>query len=461
MGQETNNKKLTLFLERVLGWVEKRDRNHLVISHRVSSDLQLLSPATWKEEKKRYYIEKLKFSLLILGGSLLLTAALFLQGIANGELHSGNRIIRGTYGEKEKTVVLSARPEGEDAAVDLEIEVGEKKYTPKEVEELYREALSKVEEIWLGENESADHVEKPLVFPSDLKGYPFKITWECENYRLVDADGTLVGEHINGSGNLTYVSATYSYDQFSATVTYPLMVYPPVLSPPERLKRELGSAVAAAEEAGRYEDELILPEQVGDKNVSWQEKRDRIYLIIPVLGLVITVALFYIKDQDLHKELVKREKQIRRDYPDMVSKLSVYIGAGMTIRGALEKLTEEYEKQKMLRGETKFLYEEMKVAMTEMQSGISESAAYERFGRRCASQLMLKFSNLVVQNLRKGSTGLTALLRMEAENALRERRNEVKKQGEEISVRLLVPMMMQLGVVMIMIMVPAFLTFGN
>ena len=456
------NMNISAILEHILDWVEKRDRNHLVVSHQVSCDLQLLSPATWKEERKQYYIQKLKFSLLVVGGSLLLTGALFLQSVTDGELHDGNRITRGGYGEKEKIVELRAEPEKTEDAVDLEIEVGEKKYTREEVKTLYQEALAKVETMWLGENESPDRVNSNLVFPGSLKGYPFKITWECENYRLIDGDGSLVREHIEETGNVTRVSATFSYDDFSATVTFPLRVYPPVLSAKEQLKKDLEDAVSAAENgSGRYENELVLPEEVGDRKITWREKKDRIYLIFPLLGLITAVALFYIKDRDLHQELLKREKQIRRDYPDMVSKLSVYMGAGMTIRGAFLKLTEEYEKQKERSGDTRYLYEEMKVAMTEMQSGISETAAYERFGRRCASQLMLKFSNLVVQNLRKGSTELSALLRMEAENALRERRNEVKKQGEEISVKLLLPMMMQLSVVMIMIMVPAFLTFGN
>ena len=452
----------TVYLKHLLAWVEKRDRNHLVVSHRVSCDLQLLSPSTWKEDREQYYLQKLKFSLMVVGGSLLLTVALFLQSVADGELHEGNRISRGNYGEKEKTVEVIAKSSEGENAVDLEIEVGERKYTSEEVKTLYQEALSRLEETWLGDNESPDHVDHDLVFPGSLSGYPFRITWECENYRLIDSDGTLVSQNIPETGKVTQVSAKFDYDVFSAEVNFPLMVFPAVLTPEEQLRQDIEAAVAAVEDGpGRYETELILPEQVGDHILSWKEKKDRFYLVFPLLGVITAVALFYIKDQDLHKELLKREKQIRRDYPDMVSKLSVYMGAGMTIRGAMEKLVNEYEKQKEIRGETKFLYEEMKTAMTEMQSGISESAAYERFGRRCASQLMLKFSNLVVQNLRKGSTGLTTLLRMEAENALRERKNEVKKQGEEISVRLLLPMMMQLCVVMIMIMIPAFLTFGN
>ena len=453
-----NGNKKTDLPAILLAWVEKRDRNHLVINRQVSCDLQLLSPATWKEDRKKYYTDKIRFSLLILGAGLALTLILGIQSETQGQLRSGTYIERGGYEEPSRQIELVADCNGE--TTDMTVEVGEIRYTPEQTEELYERALEEVERIYLGQNESPEHVDRNLSFVTGLKGYPFQITWECEDYRVVEADGTIAA-NTSKEGVLTSVTATFAYDTFRASRTFPLLVFPPVLTPQEMLANSIREAVLIADAESRYTEKLSLPTEVPEGHVAWKEKKDRLYLVFPLLSLLIAISLFFMKDKDLHKELLLREKQIGRDYPDMVSKLSVYMGAGMTIRGAMEKLVEEYEKQKELMAEKRFLYEEMKVAMTEMQSGISEAAAYERFGRRCSSQLMLKFSNLVVQNLKKGSTGLHQLLRMEAENAMRERRNEIKKLGEETSTKLLLPMMMQLCVVMIMIMVPAFITFGN
>ena len=52
------------------------------------------------------------------------------------------------------------------------------------------------------------------------------------------------------------------------------------------------------------------------------------------------------------------------------------------------------------------VYEEMGVALREMNSGISEVEAYERFGKRCGVLEYIKFGALLTQNLRKGSRSL-------------------------------------------------------
>ena len=47
-------------------------------------------------------------------------------------------------------------------------------------------------------------------------------------------------------------------------------------------------------------------------------------------------------------------------------------------------------------------------------------------------------------------------LREENDNAIREQINRIRQIGEEASTKLLVPMVMMLGIVMVIIMIPAF-----
>lgn len=130
----------------------------------------------------------------------------------------------------------------------------------------------------------------------------------------------------------------------------------------------------------------------------------------------------------------------------------------MTIRKAWEKICADYEIRKS-EGKRNYAYEEMQIAGQEMKSGISEMSAYERFGKRCGIQLYSKFSALLTQNLRKGSTKLGPLLKEESRLAFEERKNAARKAGEEAGTKLLFPMMMMLCVVMLMILLPAFMTF--
>ena len=68
-------------------------------------------------------------------------------------------------------------------------------------------------------------------------------------------------------------------------------------------------------------------------------------------------------------------------------------------------------------------------------------------------------SVLLVQNLRRGNENLLELLEREAASVTEERKRSARVQGEEAAIKLLLPMVMQLVVVLIILVVPAFLNF--
>ena len=77
---------------------------------------------------------------------------------------------------------------------EIQVELQEREYTRKQLEDMLpglREALYKEA---AGENPSLDEVTEDLYFPSSIPGYPFEITWECENYELVQSDGKVRNE---------------------------------------------------------------------------------------------------------------------------------------------------------------------------------------------------------------------------------------------------------------------------
>ena len=72
--------------------------------------------------------------------------------------------------------------------------------------------------------------------------------------------------------------------------------------------------------------------------------------------------------------------------------------------------------------------------------------------------LYTKLGALLSQNLRKGSKGLSQLLKLESIQAMENRKSRAKRMGEETSTKLLLPMFAMLAVVMILVIVPAFLS---
>ena len=102
----------------------------------------------------------------------------------------------------------------------------------------------------------------------------------------------------------------------------------------------------------------------------------------------------------------------------------------------------------------------MRYTYYQLKNGVSESRAYQDFGRRCRLQPYLKLSSLLEQNRRTGTKDLRGILQMELADAFELRKNLARRMGEEAGTKLLLPLFLMLGIVMIMIMVPAMMTMG-
>jgi hypothetical protein len=242
-----------------------------------------------------------------------------------------------------------------------------------------------------------------------------------------------------------------------------------------------------------------------------------------ILMLVIPIAFWAREDSKVHDAAKARQAQLELDYSQVLWKLTMLLSAGLTIRGAFSRITDQYEaeiaekygtqsarrprprperqrsaekqpctgkqtytekqpctgkqaytekqtctgKQANTRMQTsirkteggkRYVYEEMLLTIREMSSGVPEASAYENFGRRCGLPMYIKLGSLLSQNLKKGSKGLTTLLEHEAVLSMDQHKMAVRKLGERASVKMLLPMVLMFGVVLIILMVPAFLS---
>lgn len=89
-----------------------------------------------------------------------------------------------------------------------------------------------------------------------------------------------------------------------------------------------------------------------------------------------------------------------------------------------------------------------------------ERQAYAEFGRRCELRSYMKFASLLEISLSSGGKNLKKLLESEMEEAFKQRADIARRRGEEASTKLLIPMFGILGVVMVIVVAPAFLSLG-
>ena len=175
-------------------------------------------------------------------------------------------------------------------------------------------------------------------------------------------------------------------------------------------------------------------------------------ITILFLGFVVAVCIPLSEKKKQEERIRKREQELMEDYPELVSKYLLLLNAGLSSRSVWERITDDYKKSRRKR----YVYEEMLLSMREMENGIPELRCYERFGKRCRLLPYMRFSSALVQNQQKGAKGALHLLEQEAIAAFAERKDAAKRKGEEAGTKLLLPMFGLLGIVLVIVMFPAF-----
>ncbi|MCI6092524.1 hypothetical protein MR781_08375 [bacterium] len=371
------------------------------------------------------------------------------------------RINREDYGGNSVNHQLQMQIEGEKSE-NVEIQVSPRMYSEEEVQSLFRQAMNKLDQVILGENETADHVVKPLCFPQELEGYPFAISWEPGRYDVMDMNGRInqdavLEEDPEGEGVLVKITGILRYGTEEAAYNTQVLVFADV-EETETIRNQVLNAARQAEEVSREEKSFVLPEQVNGRTVRWRFRKESKVMPVLMLGAVICVFLVVQERQKKEKLRKDRKEQMLFDYPEIVSQFTMLMGAGMTAKNVWKKITADYCGQKERGGRVRDAYEEMVITLQEMQSGIPEAECYERFAARCGLVPYMKMGALLSQNLRKGAKGTSDMLKMEAIQAMEDRKSRARRLGEEAGVKLLLPMLLMLVIVLVIVVVPAFLS---
>ena len=422
----------------------------------LENKLKTLQPAvSVPVQVKEYYLTQYSTVLTVLFVGVLICLAAWWSAHSSPRLMEGSYIWRNTYGEGDIPIELVAQIEGEEEETFQYI-VGERKYTEEEAEALYQAAVAILPEVIIGRNDSLEDVRYDLDLVTRIEGYPFELAWESSSYALINTDGAVDNTELQ-EGIVVMLTAHFRYEQWSWDHLMYVQVNPVLYTYREMLRGRIEELLHIQEERTGSEEAMVLPDSMESEPIVWREIIEDGSGYLMLLVLLAVGVLYWGSGRELDRQLDQRKRELLLDYPEIVNKLALYMGAGMTIRNAFAKMGEDYKKYRKER--RRYVYEEILITCHELQSGRSEGEAYDHFGKRCQIPAYMKLCTLLSQNIRKGSNDLLHMLRQEADNAFVERKNLAKKLGEEAGTKLLLPMMMMLCIVMVIIMIPAYFSF--
>lgn len=400
--------------------------------------------------------KQISLSLLIIFLGNLLGCGFSLIELMETDTVQEGYLIRNQKGEGSYEEELIAS-DGENE-VQIPVVVEPVPYSQKEINNMLENAVEQLDTLILGENKSFQKIEYPMNLVTEMEDSSITIEWNTSQPVYLDWEGNL-GDEIPEEGISVLLTGELYLDENLRTYEKELKVYPEKLSEEEAFIRELKEEVRAiAEEEG---EKQYLPEMVNGAEISWSRIAKNNGWIITGLSVLIGLLLVFGEKSRIKESQILKSKEMLLDYPLLINKLMLFMRAGISSRQAIRRIVKEYQDRKKKGQETAFrpAYEELSRMYYEMEHGVSEETAYERFGNRCGLMEYRTLSTLLVQNLKKGSNQFLSALEKECRQAFDERKKRALIAGEEAGTKLLIPMVMMLILVLMIIMVPSFLVF--
>ncbi|MBQ9631493.1 MAG: hypothetical protein IJV04_01045 [Lachnospiraceae bacterium] len=342
------------------------------------------------------------------------------------------------------------------------VSVSSRSLSPSEAEKVLDEAIQEIRATFLGENASEDEVTGPVVPRETYVNGLVEAAWEYSEVSLIATDGRLQYEHLEEVAPVTVqVTAKLSCFDREKEYTFPLLLVMPQPESPEGFAYFLEKVLGEADAAHPAAAEFSLPAKVEDIPLDWTKKQDDRGVFIAILGLVAGVGIVLGRLEEERRKKQKIQKALSADYPDIVSSLSLYVSAGITVRSSFGRIFAGYQDRKRRTGiRDRPGYEAIGKVVRQMEDGVGEESAYRALGRMTGHRNYSKLSMMLTKHLKHGSTKLAAQLEKEEAQAFDARKLAARTQGEEASTKLLAPMMMLLSVVIVVLVAPAMLNMG-
>ena len=404
---------------------------------------------------------KRKVSKVILVCIMFIVLAVVME-YTDRELYESNKIKRNDPGDDSKEISLILSGDGvEEQEYDLEIY--ERRLTEFEAQKYFEKAIVEINDsFYLGE-ENANYVTEK-VNPSDKYVEKMvKAEWTFSE-NIISDDGVIDEDRLEKyedyqQGVVVTAQVELQCQDYVEEYDFHFVVFPKKLSEQEQLIKQIGQSIAE-QLSIPGEEIVVLPNENGGKKLTWKETSQHLVAKVIAVELIVIILICIMKQKKKSEELKKRKKDMELEYSEIVSKMAILLGSGMSVKQAWSNISARYlDKRKKNQVSEIPIYEEMLITEREINDGKSERIAYQNFCERVNIMCYHRLIRLLISSLDRGSRNICENLEQESEEAFEERKAVARRLGEEASTKMLLPMMIMMSIVIAVIIVPAILSF--
>jgi hypothetical protein len=369
---------------------------------------------------------------------------------------------RGDEAENTENTITRQEYDGDESSFDLKLtdsegeeiytlKVAPLEYTKEEFDARTEEIFEELRKNILGGNESLDHITTDMCLSDYDESGVVHLSWSSDQPGILSSDGRLDNLSIS-EGVAVRLDVSMEYGEYERDYSYDVYVEPAADTGSESGLESAKSYVENLEKEGRTKRECTVPSDVSGVHIALVEEEDYTQVKIVILGICVCVLCVGIRYFDLKEKGDRVDEELEASYVGFVESLTLLIESGMTVKKAVSHLSAQAHMQGKLS-------DELKYAINMVDTGYDEVYAYEQLGMRLALPEYVRLFNYISQNIRKGNSNLKAVLNNCAYEAAQTGRENIRKRGEKTSTKLLFPMVMLLMAVMLIIIVPALISF--
>lgn len=373
----------------------------------------------------------------------------------HNEIGFAGNLERPEAGKAEEKEILFAEAGERDE--EWEITVSPRQLEAEEIESRLDMAQKEIDSTVFVRNRSANEVTEALVLQDVYAGGLVKADWDFSEPMLVSTDGTLMYENLEKETPVTvYATAMLSCGGEERAYTFPFSVKMPDASSATGFTYYMKRALEKADIREPTAEKMVLPDKVAEQPVHWSRPRDNRGVWFSAMGLLAGVGIVLGKREEEKRLQRQRQKELSADYPEIVSALSLYVSAGITVRSAFVRIFSVYVDRQKRRGiRDRPGYAAIGSMVRQMEDGIGEGQAYHTLGDLTNHKDYRKLAMMLTKNVRHGTVKLAEQLEKEEAQAFEARKIAARILGEEVSTKLLAPMLMLLAVVLVILVAPA------
>lgn len=388
--------------------------------------------------------------ILIVG--ILLSGILGITAYQRSALENGYELERRelSEGDYREEVIAYLRKE----KIPVTVTVDARMLSEEEAEEQFLKSEVLLLERLKGENESLSLVTKDLDFISWIPETGIEVEWVEKQLDYFYSDGKIR----ENQGQSEIVELQLSAIMICQEYTKELAIKITVLPMTADVSKDLLRLIESENETTRSGSSFLLPKEFQGQTITWKRPMDHTWIYVLLLTLVASIALVCGVRIDQRAEKKRRVEELEKDYAQIVSKFTMLLSAGLSVRNAWERIVIMQRRKGI---SEKIIDEELRWGLREMQKGIPEMSVYERFGQRVGEVHFKKLMALFISDKKRGTLPLLDAMNQEMLCAWEEQKRKTRQQGEKIGTKLLLPMMGMLSVVFLIVLIPAFLSFGG